>query len=100
MAGLARPFPGLILHDFGAQVTSIVHTNYEMPEVDIMGRRNRSLKVDLKHPDGVSAVRELALKSHVVIDPYRPGTMEKLGLGPDVLMKDNLGLVYARLTGK
>ena len=53
----------------------------------------------MKHPDGVTIVRNLAKKSDVLIEPFRAGVMEKLGLGPDILLKDNPKLIYARMTG-
>ncbi len=55
--------------------------------------------MSLKSPSGVEIVRRLCSQADVIIEPYRPGVMEKLGLGPNVLMESNPRLVYARLTG-
>lgn len=59
----------------------------------------RSVAINLKKPEGVALVKELASKADVLIEPFRPGVMEKLGLGPDVLLEVNPRLVFARMTG-
>ena len=59
----------------------------------------RSIALDLKAPSGVQSMRRLCESADVLIEPYRPGVMERLGLGPEVLLADNPRLVYARLTG-
>lgn len=66
---------------------------------DIDYRNKRSIAVNLKHEAGVKVVRDLCTKADVLIEPYRPGVMEKLGLGPHHCMSLNPRLVYARLTG-
>lgn len=58
-----------------------------------------SLRVDLKSPSGVELIKKLAKTADVLIDPFRPGVLEKLGLGPDVLLAANPRLIYARLAG-
>ncbi|WP_456617654.1 MULTISPECIES: CaiB/BaiF CoA transferase family protein [unclassified Bradyrhizobium] len=63
------------------------------------GRNKRSLAVDLKHPDGVAAVKKLVAIADVVMENFRPGTMAKLGLGYDTLKAINPGLIYAVATG-
>lgn len=63
------------------------------------GRNKRSLAIDLKHPDGVAAVKRLAAKVDVVMENFRPGTMAKLGLGYEALKDINPGLIYAVATG-
>lgn len=63
------------------------------------GRNKRSLAVDLKHPDGVAAVKRLAATADVVMENFRPGTMAKLGLGYEDLKAINPGLIYAVATG-
>ncbi|WP_439363548.1 CaiB/BaiF CoA transferase family protein [Bradyrhizobium sp. DASA03005] len=63
------------------------------------GRNKRSLTVDLKHPDGIAAVKKLVATSDVVMENFRPGTMAKLGLGYDTLKEINPGLIYAVATG-
>jgi alpha-methylacyl-CoA racemase len=64
-----------------------------------MSRGRRSVAVDLKHPDGVETVLRLVETSDVLIEGFRPGVMERLGLGPDVCLARNPGLVYGRMTG-
>jgi crotonobetainyl-CoA:carnitine CoA-transferase CaiB-like acyl-CoA transferase len=63
------------------------------------GRNKRSLAVDLKHPDGIAAVKKLVAKADVVMENFRPGTMAKLGLGYELLKELNPGLIYAVATG-
>jgi crotonobetainyl-CoA:carnitine CoA-transferase CaiB-like acyl-CoA transferase len=63
------------------------------------GRNKRSLAIDLKHPDGVAAVKRLAATADVVMENFRPGTMAKLGLGYEQLRDINPGLIYAVATG-
>lgn len=65
----------------------------------IVNRNKRGIAVDLKHPDGLQVVRRLIDKADVVIENFRPGTMEKLGLGYDVLRASNPGLIYCKITG-
>ncbi|HSH08737.1 MAG TPA: CaiB/BaiF CoA-transferase family protein, partial [Burkholderiales bacterium] len=67
--------------------------------VEIMMRGKRSLTLDLKSKDGVAAAIELAARADALIEGFRPGVMERLGLGPDVLLKKNPKLVYGRMTG-
>lgn len=57
------------------------------------------MALDLKHPEGVKIFKKLCKTSDVLIEPYRPGVMEKLKIGPEILMKENPKLIYARLTG-
>ncbi|XP_002119276.2 alpha-methylacyl-CoA racemase-like isoform X1 [Ciona intestinalis] len=98
LAGLApTPFAGMILADFGAKVIRLDRIVESTP--DTMARGKRSICVDLKQPDGVNVVRKLAKKSDVLIEPFRPGIMEKLGLGPARLLEENPRLVYVRLSG-
>jgi len=88
------PFLGTILADFGADVVCIERTRSVLPS-----RGKRSILVDLKQPQTLQAVKSLCSKADVLIDPFRPGVMEKLGLGPEVLMALNPRLIFARLTG-
>ena len=62
-------------------------------------RGKRSVCVSLKQPAGLDMVKRLCSSSDVLIEPYRPGVMEKLGIGPETLCGLNPRLVYARLTG-
>ncbi|KAI2621657.1 CoA-transferase family III [Hypoxylon sp. NC1633] len=101
-AGLAPgPFAGLLLADAGANVLRIDrHTaGGSAPTSDTLTRHKSSIEVDLKSPNGVSLIKELVKTADVIIDPFRPGVLEKLGLGPEVLCALNPRLVYGRLTG-
>jgi alpha-methylacyl-CoA racemase len=98
MAGLApAPYCGMILADFGADVVRIDRIG--APPTDLLARGKRSAAIDLKHPEGVSTLLALIERADVLIEPFRPGVMERLGLGPDVACGRNPRLVYARLTG-
>lgn len=63
-----------------------------------LNRNKRSVGVDIKHPDGVALVREMARSADVVVENFRPGVMDRLGLGYDDLKKDNPRLIYASIT--
>ncbi|XP_028604305.2 alpha-methylacyl-CoA racemase [Podarcis muralis] len=100
MAGLApAPLCGLILADFGAEVVRVDRSPRAAVSSDVQGRGKRSLALDLKQPRGAETLRRLCQKADVLIEPFRPGVMEKLGLGPDIVLQDNPKLIYARLTG-
>jgi alpha-methylacyl-CoA racemase len=104
LAGLApAPFAAMMLADHGAEVVRIEREGHPHPipaEKDIL-RRHRSviLTLDLKSDEGVARVRELAGQADGLIEGFRPGVMERLGLGPEVLLGDNPRLVYGRMTG-
>ncbi|KAM6985206.1 alpha-methylacyl-CoA racemase [Aplochiton taeniatus] len=99
LAGLApAPFCGMILSDFGAKVIRVDRTRVAIA-MDTQARGKRSVSLNLKTPEGVAVLRKLCVQSDVILEPYRKGVMEKLGLGPDELLKENPRLVYARLTG-
>lgn len=102
------PFAGMLLADAGASVLRVdraqagrTHTLGEQaaPTDDMLARHKSSIAVDLKSPQGISLLKRLARDVDVLIDPFRPGVLEKLGLGPDVLLKINPRLVYGRMTG-
>ncbi|XP_055634549.1 alpha-methylacyl-CoA racemase [Toxorhynchites rutilus septentrionalis] len=96
--GLAPgPFCGMLLADFGATVTRIDKTPAN--SLDVLQAGKRSIAFDLKKPEAVEIVRSMCHQSDVVIEPFRPGVMEKLGLGPSDVMTENPRLIYARLTG-
>jgi len=98
MAGLApAPFCGLILADFGADVVRVDRVGAS--SFDQLARGKRSLGANLKNPAAVEAVLRLIDGADVLLEPFRPGVMERLGLGPDVACARNPRLVYARLTG-
>lgn len=103
-AGLAPgPFAGLILADNGASVTRV-----DKPfksSSDLLCRGKRSIAISPKVPSGLETLRKLIIASDVLIEPFRPGVMERLGLGPDVFLGDghkpglNEKLIYARIVG-
>ncbi len=66
---------------------------------DMLTRHKSSIAVDLKSPGGAALIKELAHHTDVIIDPFRPGVLEKLGLGPDVLCELNPRLIFGRMTG-
>ena len=99
------PFCGMMLADMGADVLLVDRP--DDPRLgfgrdrwfDVMMRGRRSATLDLKSKSGVEAALELAAKADAIIEGFRPGVMERLGLGPDVLLKKNPRLVYGRMTG-
>jgi alpha-methylacyl-CoA racemase len=103
-AGLApAPFAAMMLADHGAEVIRIERAGHPSPippDKDILRRsRARILSLDLKSEEGRAQAREFAAWADGLIEGFRPGVMERLGLGPEVLLKDNPQLVYARMTG-
>lgn len=99
MAGLAPgPFCGMVLRDFGATVIRIDRPQPNL-DTDRLSRGKRSIVINIKDKDGIALLKSMADKSDVLIEPYRPGVMERLGLGPEHLHKTNPGLVYARISG-
>jgi len=105
MAGLGpAPLAALMLAQMGARVLRIERTA-EKAFLGLSGdldytRHGRSvLKVDLKRPEGVGLVLDLVEKADVLIEGFRPGVMERLGIGPDVVLGRNPKLVYGRVTG-
>ena len=104
LAGLApAPFAAMMLADHGAEVIRIERAGHAPPippEFDILARnRGEILQLDLKNPADIARVRDLAGSADGLIEGFRPGVMERLGLGPDLLCADNPRLVYGRLTG-
>ena len=97
LAGLApAPFAGMILSDFGAQVTRVSKPG-DVSKLDSFSRGKRSICVDLKF--GKDVFKRLNANTDILIEPYRAGVMEKLGLGPEILCKENKKLIYVRLNG-
>lgn len=93
------PFAGMMLADSGASVLRINRHN-DAPQ-DMLARRKASIAVDLKDPRGIALLKALIAKGNVdvLIDPFRPGVLERLGLGPEVLLPLHPRLIYARITG-
>ncbi|MFZ2175288.1 MAG: CaiB/BaiF CoA-transferase family protein [Rhodococcus sp. (in: high G+C Gram-positive bacteria)] len=97
------PFACMILSDLGADVVTVDRPGKPGREPrrrnDPLVRGRRSVAADLKSPEGIALVRELSSSADVLVEGFRPGVMERLGLGPDVLLSDNPSLVFARMTG-
>src|SRR5437867_1468338 len=103
MAGIGPgPFAAMMLADMGAEVVRVDRLAYRGnadPARDVLNRGRASVGVDLKHPDGVQLVLRLAENADGLIEGFRPGVMERLGLGPDECLARNPRLVYGRMTG-
>jgi alpha-methylacyl-CoA racemase len=101
LSGLAPvPFCGMLLADYGASVIRIDRPDdRQNARHDRLARGKRSIAIDLKVPTGVDVFRRLSSSADVLIEPFRPGVMEKLGLGPDILLNENKRLIYARVSG-
>jgi alpha-methylacyl-CoA racemase len=94
-----NPFAGMLLSDMGADVLRLDRAGAFAGGVDPTLRGRQMLPVDLKHPDGAAAVLALAERADALIEGFRPGVMERLGLGPGELLARNPRLVYGRMTG-
>jgi len=103
MAGLGpAPFCAMLLSDMGADVIRIDREGGTNPlelEVDVLNRGRRSVALNLKTPEGIATALALIARADAVIEGYRPGVMERLGLGPDACLAKNPRLVYGRMTG-
>lgn len=95
------PFCTLVLGSYGADVIHVSRTGAIDPTTESSHHNcdKRSLRVDLKSAAGKQIIKELAAAADVVMEGFRPGVMERLGLGPDVLMAANPRLLYVRMTG-
>jgi alpha-methylacyl-CoA racemase len=108
------PFGAMVLADLGADVVRVARPQDVAPgddetgmermirghrRIDLVARGRRSVAIDLKHPDGLAAALRLIDQADVVIEGFRPGVAERLGLGPDTCLRRNPRLVYARITG-
>lgn len=90
----------MILADWGADVVRVDRPGTSSS--DILCRNKRSIAIDVKVPSGLDVLRQLVARADVLIDPFRPGVMERLGLGPDTFLGEkglNKRLVFARLAG-
>jgi alpha-methylacyl-CoA racemase len=100
MAGLGPgPFAAMMLADHGARVIRIERAGMIAVANDPLLRNRRSISLDLKRDDAREVVRRLATRADGLIEGYRPGVMERLGLGPEALVEINPKLVYGRVTG-
>jgi alpha-methylacyl-CoA racemase len=101
LSGLGpAPFATMMLADFGASVLGVRRPD-PMPfdPSAAMSRGKDSIGVDLRSPDGARTVQRLAMSADVLVEGFRPGVMERRGLGPVELLAANPRLIYARLTG-
>ncbi|MFD3477300.1 CaiB/BaiF CoA transferase family protein [Streptomyces sp. NPDC058695] len=104
LAGIGPgPFAAMLLADLGADVVRVDRPGGAglaiNPEYDITNRNKRSVIIDLKADDGPARVLDLVAKADVLIEGYRPGVAERLGVGPDACHARNPRLVYGRMTG-
>ncbi|MFF9073336.1 CaiB/BaiF CoA transferase family protein [Streptomyces sp. NPDC014735] len=104
LAGIGPgPFAAMLLADLGADVVRVDRPGGPGlgidPAYDLTNRNKRSVIVDLKAPDGPGTVLDLAARADILIEGYRPGVAERLGVGPDAALARNPRLVYGRMTG-
>jgi alpha-methylacyl-CoA racemase len=101
LAGIGpAPFCGMMLADHGARVIRVDRAG--APDAkgrDVLSRNRERMEADLKSSEGIAEVRALAKQADGIIEGFRPGVMERLGLGPEVLLADNPRLVFGRMTG-
>lgn len=98
------PFAAMMLADMGAEVVRVdrvqaVRDNVSGSHWDVMLRGRRNVALDLKHPEGVEALLTLVEGADAIIEGFRPGVMERLGVGPDQCLARNPKLVFGRMTG-
>lgn len=106
MAGIGpAPFCGMMLADMGAEIIRIDRREKadlgldRGPAFEVMNRGRKSIALDIKKPEAVAIVKQLVKDADALIEGFRPGVMERLGLGPDVLAAINPRLVFGRMTG-
>ena len=98
------PFAAMMLADMGADVVRVdraqaVTANFDRQNLEILNRGRRSIGVDLKNPAGVETVLRLVENADALIEGFRPGVADRLGIGPDACLARNPALVYGRMTG-
>ena len=99
------PFAAMMLADMGADVIrvdraqAVMGGDPERPSLDLLNRGRRSVGVDLKNTDGVETVLRLVEAADALIEGFRPGVAERLGIGPDECLARNRRLIYGRMTG-
>lgn len=107
---IAGPFCGQLLGDMGAEVIKVEAPGKGDPmrewgqgdvkvQWEVIARNKRSVTANLRVPEGQDLVRQLIARADVLVENFKPGTLEKWGLGPDDLRKDNPGLIVARMSG-
>ena len=95
----------MMLADMGAEVVRVERAQAvrgpapDTPHFDVMLRGRRNIAIDLKHPDGVATLLDLVERADALVEGFRPGVMERLGIGPDVCLARNPKLVFGRMTG-
>src|SRR6516164_6930052 len=103
LAGIGPgPFAAMMLSDMGAEVLRVDRASAvgtPAPLWDVNARGRRSVGVDLKHPDGREVVLRLVEQADALIEGFRPGVTERLGVGPDACLERRPSLVYGRMTG-
>jgi alpha-methylacyl-CoA racemase len=106
LAGIGpAPMAAMMLSDMGAEVIRVDRLTASglgipMPKkFNFLGRGRKSIAVDLKNPEGIDALLELIDKADILIEGFRPGVMERLGMGPEVCLERNPKLVFGRVTG-
>ncbi|UVO55767.1 CaiB/BaiF CoA-transferase family protein [Sphingomonas sp. SUN039] len=93
------PFAAMMLGDHGAEVIRIERPGGVLDPRDPLSRNRTSIVLDTKTAEGKAVARDLCRSADGLVEGYRPGVMERLGLGPDELLADNPKLVYGRMTG-
>ena len=99
------PFCAMLLADMGAEVVRVDRTDgggYPVerdPRLQVMHRNRRSVAMDLKNPDAVLALLRMCESADAIVEGFRPGVMERLGLGPEPCLEVNPKLIYGRMTG-
>jgi alpha-methylacyl-CoA racemase len=101
LAGIGPgPFCAMLLADLGADVLRVDRPAISRPGwPTVLARGRRSVAVDLKHPDGAGVVLDLVAAADALVEGFRPGVAERLGIGPDACLARNPRLVYGRVTG-
>ncbi|MBU4317069.1 MAG: CoA transferase [Proteobacteria bacterium] len=94
------PFCAMMLADMGADIIRVDRKgNPGLGKMDLLNRSRRSIAVDLKKPEAVELILKLVEKADGIMEGFRPGVMEKLGLGPEVCLKRNPKIIFGRMTG-
>ncbi|MGY8958961.1 MAG: CoA transferase, partial [Alphaproteobacteria bacterium] len=106
LAGIGPgPLCSALLSDMGADILRIDRPapadigGPRPPRADVARRGRMSVSVDLKNPEGVETILKLVEQADAILDPFRPGVTERLGLGPDACLARNKAIIYGRMTG-
>ena len=104
LAGIGPgPYAAMLLADLGAEVVRVERpgpgASEVPPELDVLRRNRKSIVIDLRQPDGRQTVLAMAAKADVLLEGFRPGVTERLGLGPQDCLAVNPRIVYGRMTG-